>query len=80
MARPSDEFRRRLDSWKDAREIGDELQAEITGKFQAQPSSSAPPSKLSHLAIAWLMVKKFPPWGAVIVALAGIAAYVLLRR
>lgn len=43
-------------------------------------SDPAPPSKVSPLGIAWLLVRKFPPWGAVLVALAGIAAYVLLRR
>jgi hypothetical protein len=43
-------------------------------------SDAPPPSKVSPLAIAWLLVRKFPPWGAVIVALAAIAAYVLLRR
>lgn len=43
-------------------------------------SDAPPPSKVSPLTIAWLLARKFPPWGAVIVALAGIAAYVLLRR
>lgn len=41
---------------------------------------SEPPSKVSPLGIAWLLVRKFPPWGAVLVALAVTAAYVLLHR
>ena len=74
--RPSEKFQRRYHAWRDSIDI----EEEITGKFGAVKPESQPPSKLSPLAIAWLLVRKFPPWGAVLVALAGIAAYVLLRR
>jgi hypothetical protein len=45
-----------------------------------KPESEPPPSKLSPLVVVWVVARKFPPWGAVIVALAGIAAYVMLRK
>jgi hypothetical protein len=69
-----------------------EVGPDATGKMRAvvisesdiepepRPVSEPPPSKLSPQAVAWLFVRKFPPWGAVIVALAGIAAYVFLKR
>lgn len=71
---------------------GTTLEADATGKLRAishdeitltdhaVPGSDPPPSKLSTLAIAWVMAKKFPPWGAVAVAIAAIVAYVLLHR
>lgn len=69
-------------------EPGGTVIVDQTGKHRAisipdsdPPESDAePPPKLSPLAIAWLLVRKFPPWGAVLVALAGIGAYVALRR
>lgn len=45
-----------------------------------KPDSDPPPSKLSPLVVVWVIVRKFPPWGAVAVALAGILAYVVLHR
>ena len=42
-------------------------------------TSSEPPSKASPLVVVYTVAKKFPPWGAVIVALAAIAAYVALQ-
>ena len=42
--------------------------------------SDPPPSKLSPLVVVWVVVRKFPPWGAVAVAIAGIVAYVMLNR
>jgi hypothetical protein len=41
--------------------------------------SDAPPSKASPTVIVLTMVRKFPAWGAVLVALAGIGAYVALK-
>jgi len=45
-----------------------------------KPESEPPPSKLSPLVVVWVVARKFPPWGAVAVAIAGIIAYVLVRR
>lgn len=44
-----------------------------------EAASSEPPSKASPAVIVLTGVRKFPPWGAVIVALAAIAAYVVLQ-
>lgn len=41
--------------------------------------SDPPPSKPTPLVIVLTIVRKFPAWGAVIVALAAIAAYVVLQ-
>jgi hypothetical protein len=46
--------------------------------LRAQPSD-APGSKPSPVQVVFTVVKKFPPWGAVIVALAALAAYVYLQ-
>jgi hypothetical protein len=54
--------------------------AEEVTKTDHGIQTEPPPSKLSPLAIAWLFVRKFPPWGAVIVALAIVVAYVVLKR
>jgi hypothetical protein len=74
---------------------GTTLEADATGKLRAvsvhdeditphdpprKVESEAPPSKVAPLTIVWVIVRKFPPWGAVAVALAGIVAYVLLHR
>lgn len=45
----------------------------------ADKESDPPPSKASTGIIVLTVVRKFPAWGAVIVALAAIAAYVILR-
>jgi hypothetical protein len=47
-------------------------------QLRAQPSD-APGSKPSPVQVVFTVVKKFPPWGAVIVALAALAAYVYLQ-
>lgn len=58
---------------------------EVTVNLQhpSQPeitrTESNPPSKVSPLVIVLTVAKKFPAWGAVIVALAAIAAYVFLQ-
>jgi hypothetical protein len=66
----------------------------ITGKHQAMSQGQAaavtkpdnekpsdpPPSKVSPLAVAWLGVKRMPPWGITAVFLAVVAAYVILNR
>lgn len=44
-----------------------------------EAASSEPPTKASPLVIVLTVVRKFPAWGAVIVALAVIAAYVALQ-
>ncbi len=46
----------------------------------SDPPSEPPPSKLSPLVVVWVVARKCPPWGAVAVAIAGIIAYVLVRR
>lgn len=40
---------------------------------------SEPPAKAGVLVIVQTVARKFPPWGAVIVALAALAAYVYLQ-
>lgn len=45
---------------------------------QRRPESD-PPSKVSPLVIVLTVVRKFPAWGSVLVALAAIAAYVALK-
>ncbi len=58
---------------------------EVTVNLQ-QPShpelkiDEVPASKVSPLVIVLTVARKFPAWGAVIVALAAIAAYVYLNR
>lgn len=47
---------------------------------QRKKDSEPPSSKASPLVIVLTVVRKFPAWGAVIVALAAIAAYVYLNR
>jgi hypothetical protein len=64
----------------EAMQAGAAAVAEATGKHAALKPSDPPPSKLSWQTIAWLFVRKLPAWGAVIVALAGIVAYVVLKR
>lgn len=44
-----------------------------------EAASSEPPTKASPAVIVLTVVRKFPAWGAVIVALAVIAAYVALQ-
>lgn len=46
---------------------------------EAAAKESGPPGKQPAWTVVVTVVRKFPPWGSVIVALAAIAAYVLLR-
>jgi hypothetical protein len=67
---------------------GTTLEADRTGKLRAvsipdsdPPESDVdPPPKLTLLGLAWLAVRRMPPLGVVLVTLAGIAAYVFLKR
>lgn len=57
------------------------LRAEERLALREAAHSSAPPSahKVTAWVIVWTVARKFPPMGAVLVALASIAAYVYLR-
>jgi hypothetical protein len=61
-----------------SKQEADEITLTDHGALPKQ-QSDPPPSKVSPLSIAWLMAKKFPPWGAVLVAIACIIAFVLTR-
>ncbi len=56
------------------------LKTEERLAVQRALESDSPPSKASPTVIVLTMVRKFPAWGAVLVALAAIAAYVYLHR
>jgi hypothetical protein len=55
-----------------------------TNNIPTKPDNPAPdsqsPSKVSPVTVVFVAVRKMPPWGVVLVALAGIAAYVVLKR
>lgn len=55
------------------------IHLEAAKRVAEREGSDPPPSKASTGVIVLTVVRKFPAWGAVIVALAAIAAYVLLR-
>jgi hypothetical protein len=48
-------------------------------RVKALVVESTPPDKASPMVIVLTVAKKFPAWGAVIVALAGIAAWVAVK-
>ncbi len=58
-------------------ELSDVIDQETLQRQRTKESE--PPSKASPMVIVLTVAKKFPAWGAVIVALAGIAAYVVLQ-
>jgi len=62
-----------------SKDQADEITLTDHGAPPRKADSDPPPSKVSPLGIAWVMAKKFPPWGAVAVAIAAIVAYVLTR-
>lgn len=63
----------------DFEEVTDVINARADERLAERPSSD-PPAKPTPLVVVLTVARKFPPWGAVIVALAAIAAYVYLRR
>lgn len=60
-------------------ELSDVIDRETLQRQKAKETDSEPPGKASPLIIVLTIVKKFPPMGAVLVALALIAAYVALQ-
>lgn len=61
-------------------ELSDVIDRETLERQRAKAAvESEPPSKASPTVIVLTMVRKFPAWGAVIVALAAIAAYVAIQ-
>ena len=52
----------------------------LTDNGQPRKAESEPPPKLSLFTLAWLALRKMPPWGVVVVVLAGIGAYVMMKR
>lgn len=68
---------------------GTTIEADATGRLKAisvpdtereTPTVPPAPEKVSVLIIGWTAVRKMPPWGVVLVALACLAAYVALHR
>jgi len=61
-------------------ELSDVIDRETLERQKVKEAiESSPPSKASPYVIVLTVVRKFPAWGAVIVALAAIAAYVALK-
>ena len=58
-------------------ELSDVINVEALKRQQLKDSD--PPSKVSPMVIVLTVARKFPAWGAVLVALAGIGAYVAIR-
>jgi hypothetical protein len=81
--RETDNALTRLDVRADMKSFGEDEDSAVidqrTLEAQRRQESDAPPSKVSVLVIVWTVAKKFPPVGAVLVALACVAAYVLLK-
>ncbi len=89
---PLDEMRAAIEDGKKATKLLDYTddweeptgRTEVTVNLQ-QPSqpeikvSEPPGSKVSPVHIVFTVVRKFPPWGAVVVAVVAIAAYVYLK-
>lgn len=88
---PIDEMRAAIEDGKEATKLleysadfdEDTGRTEVTVNLQ-QPSQpeikvSEPADKTSPIHVVFTVVRKFPPWGAVIVALAALAAYVYLK-
>jgi hypothetical protein len=48
-------------------------------KRVAERMETDPPKSVGPVQVIFVMARKFPPWGAVLVALAAIAAYVALK-
>lgn len=66
----------------DLKSVGDD--EPDTGRIEVEAirrtqGSEPPPDRISPLVIVLTVAKKFPAWGAVIVALAAIGAYVFLQ-
>jgi hypothetical protein len=73
----------RLDVRADMKSMGeDEISSVIDQRAleaQRQKGSEPPSGKATPLVVVLTVARKFPPWGAVLVALAAIAAYVWLK-
>lgn len=73
----------RLEIRAEQRSVGDEEDSAViyveAAKRVAERIESIPPSKASPAVIVLTVVRKFPAWGAVIVALSVVAAYVFLH-
>jgi hypothetical protein len=72
----------RLEVRSEMKSAGEEELSDVIDReaLERQKSNeSNPPSKASPAVIVLTVVRKFPAWGAVIVALAGIAAYVAIQ-
>ena len=82
--RETDNALTRLDVRADMKSIGEDEISEVIDQrvleAQRRKESDPPSGKVSPLVIIFTVVRKFPAWGAVIVALAAIAAYVYLHR
>lgn len=72
------EIRAEQRSAPDVEEDTGVIHREALARQAAQRSGSDPPSKVSPLVIVLTVVRKFPAWGSVLVALAAIAALTYL--
>jgi hypothetical protein len=62
-------------------ELSDVIERETLERQRVKAEAdSEPPNKASPYVIVLTVVRKFPAWGAVVVALAAIAAYVYLHK
>lgn len=71
----------RLEVRADMKSMGEDEISEVIDQrtLERHKKDSEPPAKAGVLVIVQTVARKFPPWGAVIVALAALAAYVYLQ-
>lgn len=73
----------RLDVRADMKSMGEEEISSVIDQraleARRKKDSEPPASKASPLVIVFTVAKKVPPWGAVIVILAGMALYAFLK-
>jgi len=84
LRREDDRGNDRLEVRAEMKSMGeDEVSAVIDQraleKQQQREKSDPPPSKSSPLIVVLTVAKKFPPWGAVIVALAALATWAYVK-
>lgn len=66
----------RSENWEEDTGVIHQKAAQLVA---AREESEPPPEKLTTLVIAYTVVKKFPAWGSVLVAVAVVAAYVAIK-
>ncbi len=71
----------RLEVRADMKSMGEEEVSSVIDQraLEVQREREESPEKAGPLVIVLTVVRKFPPWGAVLIGLAAIAAYVALQ-